>query len=77
MDPVEIRASTLAARLRHALGEEPRTEAIAEGMRVEVLVSEAPDEHSALIVLDLLRTADRFGHERAADGDLIWAEFLR
>ena len=70
-------AVALASRLSAATSSDPRITETADAIRIEV---DLPADLSAVTRSAILRTlsaADRYGHDRTENGDIVWAEIYR
>ncbi|MBT2400775.1 hypothetical protein [Streptomyces sp. ISL-100] len=77
MRSAETQAAAIAAMLTAATGGEPRLDETPDRIRVETDLPEHPSLVTRTAVLAALARAARFGHNRTADGDVVWAELDR
>ncbi|WP_052744433.1 hypothetical protein [Streptomyces odonnellii] len=70
-----IQAAALAALLESIIGGKSRIQDTGEGStRIEADLPDDLRPHTRSRILAALALADRYGHDRAADRDAVWAE---
>lgn len=70
------RVFELASRLSAATGAEARISRLPNGgYRVEAALPGEQEAHDHLLVLDVLASADRYGHSYVSRNHTVWAEF--
>ncbi|MEU3220369.1 hypothetical protein [Streptomyces sp. NPDC006971] len=67
----------LASLLSAATGSEPRITETADAIRIEADLPADPSPVTRSAILRALGTADRYGHDRTGNGDVVWAEIYR
>lgn len=75
MRSAETQAVALAAMLAAVTGGEPRTEETDSGaIRIEADIPDELKPTTRSAILHALSLADRYGHQRSAGGEVVWAE---
>ncbi|GGX40271.1 hypothetical protein [Streptomyces chryseus] len=77
MRSAETQAAAIAAMLTAATGSDPRLDETPDRIRVEADIPEDLPSFTRAAVLAALTRAPRYGHDRAAGGDIVWAELDR